>query len=43
MLKARVGGAWLRGQLVDGGEGIFPKSYVEVVVSGAYHVLYGQV
>ena len=43
MLKARVGDEWLRGQLVDGGMGIFPKSYVEVVVSEthvptAYHV-----
>lgn len=33
MLKARVSGGWLRGQLMDGGEGIFPKNYVEVVVS----------
>jgi len=33
MLKSRVDNDWLRGKLVNGAEGIFPKSYVEVVVS----------
>ena len=33
MLKARVGKDWLRGKLINGAEGIFPKSYVEIVVS----------
>jgi hypothetical protein len=31
MLKARVGKEWLRGKLVGGQEGIFPRSYVEIV------------
>ena len=33
MLKTRVGSDWLRGKTIGGTEGIFPKSYVEVVVS----------
>ena len=33
MLKARVGGDWLRGKSINGSEGIFPKSFVEIVVS----------
>jgi hypothetical protein len=33
MLKSRVGSDWLRGRTIKGKEGIFPKSFVEVVVS----------
>ena len=34
MLISRVGGdEWLRGMTLKGEEGIFPKSFVEVVVS----------
>lgn len=33
MLKSRVGSDWLRGRTINGKEGIFPKSFVEVVVS----------
>ena len=33
MLKTRVGAEWLRGKLVGGKEGIFPRTYVEIVVS----------
>ena len=33
MLKTRVGNEWLRGKLIGGQEGIFPRSYVEIVVS----------
>ena len=33
MLKTHVGDDWFRGQLVNGTVGIFPKSFVEVVVS----------
>lgn len=33
MLKSRVGSDWLRGKTISGGEGIFPKSFVEIVVS----------
>lgn len=33
MLKSWVGKEWLRGKLVNGQEGIFPKNYVEIVVS----------
>lgn len=33
MLKSRVGSDWLRGRTINGQEGIFPKSFVEVVVS----------
>lgn len=33
MLKSWVGKEWLRGKLVSGPEGIFPKNYVEIVVS----------
>ena len=32
MLKSRVGSDWLRGRTINGKEGIFPKSFVEVVV-----------
>ena len=35
MLKTRVGRKWLRGKLVTGQEGIFPRNFVEIVVSGA--------
>ncbi len=35
MLKSRVGNDWLRGKLINGADGIFPKNYVEIVVS--YH------
>ena len=38
MLKTRVGSDWLRGRTINGKEGIFPKSYVEVVVSQQYNV-----
>ena len=31
MLKARVDDTWLKGKLVAGGEGIFPKNFVEIV------------
>ena len=34
MLKARVGQEWLRGKLVSGKEGIFPRNFVEIVVGG---------
>ena len=37
MLKAHVGEDWFRGQLVNGAAGIFPKSFVEVVVSLIVH------
>ena len=33
MLKSRIGSDWLRGRTINGKEGIFPKSFVEVVVS----------
>ena len=33
MLKTHVGEDWLRGRLMNGNEGIFPKRYVEIVVS----------
>ena len=33
MLKSRVGSDWLKGKTISGSEGIFPKSYVEIVVS----------
>ena len=33
MLKSRVGSDWLRGKTISGSEGIFPKSFVEIVVS----------
>lgn len=39
MLKTRVGSNWLRGRLVDGSEGIFPKEYVEIVVSTLQHTI----
>ena len=32
MLKTHVGSDWLRGRLLNGNEGIFPKKYVEIVV-----------
>ena len=32
MLKTRIDDQWYRGKLVSGGEGIFPKRFVEVVV-----------
>ena len=35
MLISHIGEEWLRGYLLNGSEGIFPKSFVEVVVS--YH------
>jgi hypothetical protein len=35
MLKTRVGREWLRGKLVAGQEGIFPRNFVEIVVSEA--------
>ena len=43
MLKTRVGRQWLRGKLVSGQEGIFPRNYVEIVVSGATPLLHVQV
>ena len=33
MLKSRIGSDWLKGKTLSGSEGIFPKSYVEIVVS----------
>ena len=33
MLKSRYGDNWFRGKLINGREGIFPKNFVEVVVS----------
>lgn len=33
MLKTRIGTDWLRGKLINGGEGIFPANFVEIVVS----------
>ena len=33
MLKSRYGKNWFRGKLINGKEGIFPKNFVEVVVS----------
>ncbi len=33
MLKTRYGDDWFRGQLINGSQGIFPKNFVEVVVS----------
>ena len=33
MLKTRYGDEWFRGKLINGAEGIFPKNFVEVVVS----------
>ena len=33
MLKTRYGDSWFRGKLIGGNEGIFPKNFVEVVVS----------
>lgn len=33
MLISRIGDDWLRGQLLTGEQGIFPKNFVEVVVS----------
>lgn len=35
MLKSWVGKEWLRGKLINGQEGIFPKTYVEIVVSAS--------
>ena len=31
MLKSRVNSDWVRGKLLDGSEGIFPKNFVEIV------------
>ena len=37
MLISRIGdGQWLRGRNMRGQEGIFPKSFVEVVVINAF-------
>lgn len=33
MLKSRYGEEWFRGKLINGKQGIFPKNFVEVVVS----------
>ena len=33
MLKSWYGKDWFRGKLINGKEGIFPKNFVEVVVS----------
>ena len=33
MLKAHYGEDWYRGKLISGEQGIFPKNFVEVVVS----------
>ena len=33
MLKSHYGTDWFRGKLINGREGIFPKNFVEVVVS----------
>jgi len=32
MLKARLDTQWLKGKLISGQEGIFPKKFVEIVV-----------
>ena len=32
MLKARLDAQWLKGKLISGQEGIFPKKFVEIVV-----------
>lgn len=35
MLKTHYGEGWFRGKLIGGGAGIFPKNFVEVVVSSS--------